>query len=139
MRTRVLAVLTVVVALLAVGSPSKEAPASVKAHSSLRQLAAQQQSNNWSGYNQGSIEKNVPGGFHSIAGDWTVPTATAHKSGESEYSSTWIGIGGGCEDGDCAQQDQTLIQTGTEQDVLYDPIFGSTTEYSAWWEIIPDA
>src|SRR6266516_2034127 len=53
------------------------------------------QSTNWSGYNQGTIEK---GGkiFHAITGDWTVPTATQHTSGQAEYSSTWIGIGGGC-------------------------------------------
>src|SRR5262249_28313155 len=33
-------------------------------------------SNNWSGYNQGTLEQ---GGklFNEVAGDWTVPTATA--------------------------------------------------------------
>src|ERR1041385_6856287 len=90
------------------------------------------QSQNWFGYNQGSIEQ---GGklFNSITGTWNVPTATAHTRGEDEYSSTWIGIGGGCVDANCLIGDTTLIQTGTEQDVAAD---GSTT-YDAWLEIIP--
>ena len=49
------------------------------------------QSNNWSGYNQGTLEKSGTM-FHQVSGDWTVPTATAHKSGEAEYSATWVGI-----------------------------------------------
>ena len=90
------------------------------------------QSNNWSGYNQGALEQ---GGktFSAISGQWTVPTATAHKPGENEYSSTWVGIGGGCVDTGCTVGDATLIQAGTEQDV------DSTgrASYSAWWELIP--
>jgi hypothetical protein len=90
------------------------------------------QSNNWSGYNQGALEQ---GGktFHSIAGTWTVPTATARNAGEGEYSATWIGIGGGCIDATCTATDGTLIQDGTSQDVDAN---GRAT-YSAWWEIIP--
>jgi hypothetical protein len=90
------------------------------------------QSNNWSGYNQGALEQ---GGktFHSIAGNWTVPTATPRKSGEAEYSATWIGIGGGCVDAACTATDGTLIQDGTSQDI------DSTgrASYYAWWELIP--
>lgn len=89
------------------------------------------QSTNWSGYNQGALEKNTT--FHGIAGDWVVPTASEHKAGEAEFSSTWIGIGGGCVDAGCAVTDSTLIQTGTEQDA--GPTGGPA--YSAWWEIIP--
>ena len=87
-------------------------------------------SNNWFGYNQGTLEQ---GGkqFNSIAGDWTVPTATQHASGD-EASSDWIGIGGGCIDAGCTVGDNTLIQTGTEQDVS-----SGTGSYGAWWEIIP--
>ncbi|MEA2257085.1 MAG: hypothetical protein QOG35_3130, partial [Solirubrobacteraceae bacterium] len=87
-------------------------------------------SNNWFGYNQGTLEQ---GGkqFNSIAGDWTVPTATQHASGD-EFSSDWIGIGGGCVDASCNVTDNTLIQTGTEQDVS-----GGSASYSAWWEVIP--
>jgi hypothetical protein len=89
-------------------------------------------SSNWFGYNQGSQEQ---GGtkFHSIAGDWTVPTARQHTKGRSESSSTWIGIGGGCVDARCNMGDETLIQTGTEQDVSS----SGHASYSAWWEVIP--
>jgi Peptidase A4 family len=90
------------------------------------------QSNNWSGYNQGALEQ---GGktFTSITGTWTVPTATARKANEAEYSATWIGIGGGCVDASCMTTDATLIQDGTGQDV---DATGHAT-YTAWWEIIP--
>jgi hypothetical protein len=93
------------------------------------------QSNNWSGYNQGSLEQGgtPPKLFSSIGGDWTVPTATAHTAGQAEYSSDWIGIGGGCVDSGCTVTDSTLIQTGTEQDVDA----SGNASYSAWWEIIP--
>ena len=90
------------------------------------------QSSNWIGYDQGSLEQ---GGrlFTSITGQWIVPKAAAHASGEAASSSVWIGIGGGCVDSGCAVTDQTLIQTGTEQDVS---VSGAAT-YSAWWEEIP--
>ena len=92
---------------------------------------AANQSNNWSGYNQGALEKSTT--FQGVAGDWVVPTASAHKAGEAEYSSTWVGIGGGCVDSGCTVTDPTLIQAGTEQDA------GNTggPHYYAWWEIIP--
>lgn len=90
------------------------------------------QSGNWSGYNQGTLEQNGKL-FSAIAGSWTVPKASPHKKGENEYSSTWIGIGGGCIDAGCLAGDQTLIQDGTEQDVDA----GGHASYSAWWEIIP--
>jgi hypothetical protein len=88
-------------------------------------------SSNWSGYNQGYQEKGVM--FHSISGQWVVPHASAHNPGEAEYSSSWVGIGGGCVDAQCQVTDSTLIQAGTEQDV---DSSGNAT-YSAWWEIIP--
>jgi len=90
------------------------------------------QSNNWSGYNQGALEQ---GGklFTSVAGTWTVPTATARKANESEYSATWIGIGGGCVDAGCLTFDATLIQAGTGQDVDS----SGHASYYAWWELIP--
>jgi hypothetical protein len=133
-----LAVVAAAVALVAGNQPQAKAATTVRSHSGLLQLAAPNQSNNWAGYNQGIIEKNVPGGFHAITGEWVVPTASPHKPGESEYSSTWLGIGGGCEDASCNSQDQTLIQTGTEQDVIYDAVAGTTTtDYSAWYELIP--
>ena len=90
------------------------------------------QSSNWFGYNQGTLEQ---GGkqFNSIEGDWVVPTATQHTAGQDEYSSTWIGIGGGCIDANCTVGDSTLIQTGTEQDVGAN----GAASYSAWYEVIP--
>jgi hypothetical protein len=90
-------------------------------------------SSNWSGYNQGTLEK---GGtrFSSIDGTWTVPTATQHKRAEAEYSATWVGIGGGCIDASCMMTDSTLIQAGTSQDVDK----SGAASYSAWWEIIPE-
>jgi Peptidase A4 family len=89
------------------------------------------QSSNWFGYNAGALERG--GLFSSVASDWTVPRASAHMANQAENSATWIGIGGGCVDAGCATQDETLIQTGTEQDVD-----GSGhPSYSAWWELVP--
>lgn len=130
----------VMLALALAGSACLAVAASasaLSAHGQLLGLAAgsrahTNQSSNWFGYNQGSLEQ---GGklFHSISADWTVPTASQHASGQAEYSSDWIGIGGGCVDAGCILTDGTLIQTGTEQDVAAD----GTPSYSAWWEIIP--
>jgi hypothetical protein len=90
------------------------------------------QSTNWFGYNAGALERNNTL-FNSITGDWTVPTASQHVKGQSESSSDWIGIGGGCIDAGCLLGDNTLIQTGTEQDVSA----SGAASYSSWWEIIP--
>jgi len=90
------------------------------------------ESSNWFGYNQGTLEQDGKR-FHSIAGNWTVPSARQHRKGHAEASSTWIGIGGGCIDANCTMGDATLIQTGTEQDVSA----SGKPSYSAWWEIIP--
>jgi Peptidase A4 family len=90
------------------------------------------QSNNWFGYNQGTLEQ---GGkmFNAITANWTVPTARQHTKGQAESSATWIGIGGGCIDAGCTLTDPSLIQTGTEQDVSS----SGAGSYSAWWELIP--
>ncbi len=107
------------------------APA-LTAHGQLLHIRANtDQSSNWFGYNQGALEQ---GGtlFNSISGDWTVPTVTQHTAGQDENSSDWIGIGGGCVDSGCTVGDETLIQTGTEQDVS-----GGQASYSAWWELVP--
>jgi hypothetical protein len=90
------------------------------------------QSSNWFGYNQGTLEQ---GGklFTSIGGEWVVPTAKQHTAGQAEDSASWIGIGGGCVDANCTASDNTLIQTGTEQDVASN----GSTSYDAWFELIP--
>src|SRR6266567_2904199 len=90
---------------------------------------SQSQSSNWSGYNQGSIEQGHKL-FSSVKGRWVVPTATQHTPGEQKYSSTWIGIGGGCVTANCSVTDTTLIQEGTDQDVETN----GTASYNAWWE-----
>jgi len=92
---------------------------------------AANQSSNWSGYNQGALEKGTP--FTSISGQWVVPTASQHTKGQAESSATWLGIGGGCVESSCSVPDETLIQTGTEQDVAAD----GSTSYDAWFELIP--
>jgi hypothetical protein len=90
------------------------------------------QSSNWFGYNQGTLEQGTKQ-FSAITGDWTVPTVTQHNAGQAENSSDWIGIGGGCVDAACTVGDSTLIQTGTEQDVDA----SGHASYSAWWELVP--
>lgn len=120
-------------ACLAAGLATAGSAAALSAHGQFPRLRADtNQSNNWFGYNQGTLEQGNKL-FHSITGDWTVPTATQHTSGQAEYSSDWIGIGGGCVDANCTVTDNTLIQTGTEQDVAS----GGGASYSAWWEVIP--
>jgi hypothetical protein len=95
-------------------------------------VVAANQSFNWSGYVQGSAEEGKTL-FHSILATWIVPTATPHKSGEAEYSSSWIGIGGGCVRTDCMVTDPTLIQAGVGHDIDAT----GHADYYAWWEAIP--
>jgi hypothetical protein len=91
----------------------------------------QSDSSNWSGHSQGSLEQ---GGtlFTQVSGDWVVPTAKQHGEG-AEFSSTWIGIGGGCIDANCTSVDGTLIQAGTEQVVDSK----GNASYGVWYELIP--
>ena len=123
-----------VLAVLALAFGAAPASAALSSHGQTLHLSPFQtnKSTNWFGYNQGTLEQ---GGklFNSISGYWTVPTATQHTAGQSEASSDWIGIGGGCVDAGCTVTDSTLIQTGTEQDVSST----GAASYSAWWEIIP--
>jgi hypothetical protein len=126
------ALLAVAAAALAPAASAGATPAP-SAHGQVIQIRAHtNQSSNWFGYNQGSLEL---GGkqFNAITGDWTVPAATQHTPGQEEFSSDWIGIGGGCVDAACTVGDSTLIQTGTEQDVDA----AGNPSYGAWWEIIP--
>lgn len=90
------------------------------------------ESSNWSGYNQGILEPGKSP-FTQVSGTWTVPTARQHQAGQDEYSSAWVGIGGGCLDTSCTATDNTLIQAGTEHDI---DAKGNAT-YGTWWEIIP--
>lgn len=94
------------------------------------------QSSNWSGYNIGAAYPGEPAGvkFTAVRGEWTVPAATQHTTGQAENSATWVGIGGGCVTSNCQVTDNTLIQAGTEQDVSAT----GQASYGAWWEIIPE-
>ena len=94
-------------------------------------VVAANQSFNWSGYQQGVLEKGTT--FHSVSADWIVPRAKPHSAGEEESSSSWIGIGGGCLDTSCTTSDDTLIQAGIEQDIDA----SGNARYYAWWEAIP--
>jgi len=123
----------VIACVLAAATFASSASAATSAHGDFIHAINANQSSNWYGYNQGYLEQGHKQLFHQISGNWTVPTATTHTSGQDEFSSTWIGIGGGCVDANCLVGDATLIQTGTEQDVS-----GSGQQsYSAWWEVIP--
>jgi len=127
-----IALLAATVAAL-VSAATAGATVGSSAHGQLLQVRANtNESSNWFGYNIGSLERGDTL-FNSVTGDWTVPTATAHTAGQAEFSSDWIGIGGGCVDAACSVGDSTLIQTGTEQDV---DATGAAS-YSAWWELVP--
>lgn len=128
---KTLALLIAAVAMLALAG-SGGATATPGTHGLIKVRVGTNESSNWFGYNLGSLER---GGtlFNSITGDWTVPTITQHTPGQAEDSADWIGIGGGCVDTGCTVGDETLIQTGTEQDVDA----SGNASYSAWWEIIP--
>jgi hypothetical protein len=129
---RVTLALLVAAAAFGVAASASAAPTATAHGQSLHIRAHTNQSSNWFGYNQGSLEL---GGkmFNAITGDWIVPVVTQHTAGQDEYSSDWIGIGGGCVDAACTVGDNTLIQTGTEQDVDA----SGAPSYGAWWEIIP--
>ncbi len=133
--TRLAVFLTVSLASCAIAATS--ASAALSSHGQLLRLVPHLRSNtnsssNWFGYNQGTLEQGSKL-FNSITGNWTVPTATQHSSGQAEDSSDWIGIGGGCIDSGCTSTDSTLIQTGTEQDVSST----GAASYSAWYELVP--
>src|SRR5437879_9227487 len=97
-------VLACVAAVLITGgaSPAPTSASKATSHFNARPIVAvgANKSNNWSGYNQGTIEQRGKT-FRSVSGTWRVPTATAHKAGENEYSSSWVGIGGGCVNANC--------------------------------------
>src|SRR2546430_6518932 len=107
---------TLLAVLLGATTLGGGAAAVPQAHGQFVQVVNANQSTNWFGYDQGTLEQ---GGkqFSSIGGDWTVPAATQHSAEQEEFSSDWIGIGGGCIDASCTLGDGTLIQAGTESDV----------------------
>jgi hypothetical protein len=119
-------------AMLGAGSGASSAGVAVTVFHHPIAVVGTNQSSNWSGYGQGTVEDGNEM-YNSVSGTWIVPKVTQHTAGEAEYSSAWVGIGGGCIDAGCTATDNTLIQAGTEQDV---DATGAPS-YSAWWEIIP--
>ncbi|HUZ93016.1 MAG TPA: G1 family glutamic endopeptidase [Candidatus Paceibacterota bacterium] len=89
-------------------------------------------SSNWSGY---VVAKYATGqSYTSASSTWTVPAAAVPPGQTSGYSSSWVGIGGFCENARCTRSDRTLIQLGTEQDNI-----NGTPGYYAWYEMLPAA
>jgi hypothetical protein len=91
-------------------------------------------SGNWSGYSVANFETNAL--YTSASLNWTVPTVTYDKgkrSGRTQVSAIWVGIGGFCENSGCTAGDETLIQLGTQQDVEKN----GTTDYYPWYEVLP--
>jgi peptidase A4-like protein len=111
------------------------------------------ETSNWSGY---AIANFQSGALYTQAqATWTVtqvsyaaPPPVCHtrtfgsfkhqfcttSSPTWEYSSSWVGIGGYCEDAACAKVDNTLIQLGTEHDASS----SNASEYYAWIEMLPN-
>ena len=77
---------------------------------------------NWAGYIIASDLQNPQANVTGVSASWIAPTVTI--SSHDTFSAVWIGIGGFFDD--------TLIQTGTEQDSI-----GEQIEYYVWYELIP--
>ena len=102
-----------------------------------RGLRNELQSSNWSGYEVAYYQTGQK--YTSAQLTWVVPTvfygSSTDSTSSSEYSANWVGIGGFCENVLCTKGDRTLIQLGTEQDVSP----SGTTNYYAWYEMLPQA
>ena len=88
---------------------------------------------NWSGY---VLSKFMTGEHYTAAqATWIVPQV--FFDGIQSASSSWVGIGGFCKSKKCGrhQEDNSLIQLGTEQDSLSD----ADSQYYAWYEVLPGA
>jgi hypothetical protein len=77
----------------------------------------------WSGYIAASDFQNRSPVVSSVSASWTVPEI---KPSENDtFSGVWVGIGG--------YGEETLIQTGTEQEYI-----NGKRSYYAWYELLPD-
>jgi hypothetical protein len=85
-------------------------------------------STDWAGYSVASDFIDPQPVVIGITSSWIVPTVTVSQ--RNTYSAVWIGIGGQLHDNIL---DNTLIQTGTEQDSTY-----NNSTYSAWYELLPN-
>lgn len=78
-------------------------------------------SSDWSGYVVFSDSMNPAPVIRDVSASWIVPAVTVSQ--RDTYSDVWIGIGG--------QFDNSLIQTGTEQDSE-----NGRPVYLAWYELL---
>jgi hypothetical protein len=79
-------------------------------------------SSDWGGYCVASDLNNPASAVSGVNGSWVVPAVNV--SAGDGFSAVWVGVGGFF--------DGSLIQAGTEQDVI-----GGVAEYSAWYELLP--
>lgn len=87
---------------------------------------------NWAGYSMGMLDNGSGAPVYTqVSATWRVPVAISTTPGQTAYSATWVGIGGGCILG-CLTSDQTLIQAGTMQNISQ-----GKASYSAWLEALP--
>jgi len=108
---------------------------------------------NWSGYEVANFQTGET--YTAASASWTVPKVSyvapppvchtyrygrqsyqfcSSPSASAEYSSSWVGIGGFCENANCTSVDNSLIQLGTEADVSS----RGQTQYYAWIEMLPE-
>jgi hypothetical protein len=78
----------------------------------------------WAGYVVSYDFTNPQPMIIGLNGSWIVPRVSVSQ--RDTFSAVWIGVGGQ------AQKDNTLIQTGTEQDSV-----NGSEIYSAWYELLP--
>ncbi len=122
---RALVIALLVIALLTIGSwnnvPRSEATASPRHYPIqvlrlrdgrvARSLMNQMVTTNWSGYVAASFRTGQ--NYTSAQGTWVVPSVTHFSGFSTEYSSSWVGIGGFCENDNCTVVDNSLLR---EQD-----------------------
>jgi Peptidase A4 family len=99
----------------------------------IRRNTGEFESTNWSGY---VLPKFITGEHYTAAqATWIVPQVLF--DGIPSASSSWLGIGGFCKNKKCGrqQEDNSLIQLGTEQDSIDD----TDVDYYAWYEMLPGA
>jgi len=118
-----------------------------------RGLRNEVETSNWSGYAVANFSTGEA--YTAAQASWTVPKVSyetpppvchtiefrgftrqvcTSANAEAEYSSSWVGIGGYCENAGCTAADNTLIQLGTEHDVSS----RGATQYYAWVEMLPN-
>jgi hypothetical protein len=77
----------------------------------------------WSGYIVASDMQNRTPVISTVSASWTVPAV--RPSENNTFAGVWLGIGG--------YGEETLIQTGTEQEYI-----NGHPSYHAWYELLPD-